>query len=203
MNASYKVFKELDFYPTYYANLDQTVIQSHQKQIQELMNINKIQKMFLHDYVQFDPHITYTPIHKTFPITKDISTSFDDFHSWMNTGSDSVQIAIMLRYKTIYVIGVDGYIERIPEAKQLDGIVWEITETPKENPNYWFAHYQEKGERYNLPNAHTAHIPGWKKTINYCKNNAIQLLDLSFGNYTNIPKISYKEFINQSSKTFL
>ena len=201
MNAAYKTFEKLDFYPTYYSNLDNIVIQSHSSKVQQLLSLNKIKKMYLHSCCSFEG--TYQPIKKVFPITKEISDDFSNFNSWMNTGSDSVQISIMMGYKQIYVIGVDGYVEMIPEAERKEGIVLEIKETPKDNPNYWFNEYQEKGERYQLPNAQKAHVPGWNKAKNYCKDNNIKLINLSNNDYVDLEKMSYNKFVNLiSTKIF-
>lgn len=201
MNNAYKMYNKLDFYPTYYANLDNIVIQSHKNKIQELLQLNKIQKLFLHSVCNFEPHITYQRITKLpqqkgefFERDGDLSTNFDEFHSWMNTGSDAVQISIIMGYKTIYLIGADGYREQIKEAKHLHGIMYEITETPTFNPNYWFPDYLEKGDRYNAPTSE--YLPGWKKTWLVCKKNNINLFNLSRKNtYSEyMPMVEYADF---------
>ncbi len=201
MNAAYKKFEELDFYPKYYSNLDSVVLESHVENINKLISKRKIKKIFLNGLCNFDfSDKELQKIVKSKNFFGDLSKSFDRFNSWMNTGSDTVQISIMMGYKKIFVIGVDGYVEVINEAEKKHGIVYQIKETPKDNPNYWFSNYQEKGEIYNLPNASFAHVPGWDKTLEVCKKNNIDLYNLSDNNYTNIPKIdflSFKEIIEK------
>jgi hypothetical protein len=91
-------------------------------------------------------------------------------------------------------ISVDGYVEIIKESEKKHGIVYQIKETPMDNPNYWFSNYQEKGEIYNLPNQSFAHVPGWNKAIEVCKKNKITLYNLSNNNYTNMSKIRLCDF---------
>jgi len=199
LNNAYKTYQQLDFYPTYYANLDQVVIQSHKEKIQKLIKENKIKKFFLHGECEFEKHATYQPVNKIIPAYRDLSCDFKKFHTWMNTGSDAVQISIMLGYKQIYVIGVDGYIE-MPKGKQKKGIVYEMIDTPKKNSNYWFDNYIEKGEIYNLPNAEFSHKPGWEKAIRVCSQKNIKITNLSGNDYIRAPKLSFIEFTNKIEK---
>jgi hypothetical protein len=195
MNSAYKKFCELDFFPDYYSNLDSVVLESHKEKIQELIDKNKIKKIFLNGLCEFNyTNNALQKITKSKIFFGNLSKDFNNFNSWMNTGSDTVQISIMMGYKKIFVIGVDGYVEMIKESELKQGIICEIKETPKDNPNYWFSDYQEKGDVYNLPNASFAHVPGWNKAIEVCKENKIQLYNLSNNDYVNIKKIDFLKF---------
>ena len=209
MNSAYKMYEKLDFYPTYYANLDDVVIISHKKNLQKLLNEKKINKYF---YLKWCPWIKYSKEsynfienEKYYGVTKvglnKLSKSCDKFHSWGNTGSDCVQLAIMLGYSEIYIIGIDGYVEKIKEAKELTvnrRKTLVMDETPKDNPNYWFASYQEKGEEFNYPNEKTAHVPGWIYSKKVCDKLNIKYYNLSNPNYIKfISHIEYSNFVNK------
>jgi len=206
MNSAYKLYKKLDFYPTYYANMDDIVLLSHKKQLQELLNLKKIEKCFYLRWCSFLKHPeskyifkeneTYVPIFKTG--VWNISRNCRNFNSWGNTGSDCVQLAIMLGYREIYIIGVDGYVEKINEANEttVNGRkILVMNETPKDNPNYFFADYQEKGEKFNFPVADKWHVPGWDHAATLCNKLNIKLLNMSNPEYIkSIPFIKYDDF---------
>jgi hypothetical protein len=195
MNAAYKIFSQVGVYPDFYANLDSVVLESHKEKIKELINKKKINKIFLNGLCEFDySDSTLQKVVKSKKKFGELSNNFYNFNSWMNTGSDSVQISIMMGFNKIFVIGVDGYVEIINESEKKEGIVYEIKKTPEHNPNYWFSHYQEKGELYNLPNSSFAHIPGWDKAIDVCRKNKIEFYNLSNNDYTKIPKMNFLKF---------
>jgi hypothetical protein len=206
MNKAYKTYEKLGFYPTYYANLDSVGIHTDAPHVQKLIKLNKIRKMFLHGIIEFEEHATYQRIDKLpqkqgqfFERATDLSTDFGEFDSWMNTGSDSIQISMMLGYKKIYFIGADGYADKIKGVKRVHGIVDEVLETPKENPNYWFPDYLEKGERFQHPKP-GERLPGWKKTWLMCQKYRIEIFNLSYTSDPNIPSMNYKEFVGSLVK---
>ena len=206
MNSAYKIYEKLDFYPTYYANMDDVVLVSHKKKLQDLLNKKRIQKCFYlkwcgflkypKSYYTFEENETYIPIIKNGGWK--LSRSPTNFSSWSNTGSDCVQLAIMMGYREIYIIGVDGYIEKINEAKTVmknGRKTFIIKKTPEDNPNYFFKEYQEEGEEYNPPDAIKWHVPGWENANKYCKLMDIKLLNMSNPNYIkSIPFIDYENF---------
>jgi len=196
MNSSYKIFQKLNFYPTYYANLDNVVIVSHKEKLQALLDMKKIKKCYYLDNVKFKENETYCKVSKKQPPWDGVSKNISNFHTWANTGSDCVQLAIMMGYKEIYIIGVDGYVEKIKEARYTSNNTLVIKKTPKDNPNYWFPEYQEKGDSYNIPNATMWHKPGWDYSSKICKSLNIKYYNLSMNkNYiTTIPFISYDKF---------
>ena len=207
MNSAYKLYEKLDFYPTYYANMDDVVVVSHKKKLQDLLDKKRIKKCFYlrwwhymkyHDSMyKFNENETYVPIKKN-NLPYKLSSDTNNFSSWSNTGSDCVQLAIMMGYRDIYIVGVDGYVEKIKEAQEViknGRKTFVIKETPEDNPNYFFKEYQEKGDEYNPPNASTAHVPGWRTVTNYCKIMDINVLNMSNPNYIkSIPFIDYDTF---------
>lgn len=179
MNSAYKKFDELNFFPDYYSNLDSVVIKSHRNNLQKIMDKRNIKKCFYLSTVNFKYSRNYYKIIKTHLPWKGLSPSNINFSSWANTGSDCVQLALMMGYKQIYIIGVDGYTEMIDQSKLTNNHTLVITETPKDNPNYWFNTYQEKDDEYNIPNAERWHIPGWNYTKKVCDVLKVPIKNLS------------------------
>jgi hypothetical protein len=208
MNSIYKKFEEFGVYPDYYASLDDVVTECHKDNLQKMVNDMKIKKCFYLGTCYYNKKYatsfngvdSYYPINKISSNKSDIKVSESnlEFNSWSNTGSDCLQLAIMMGYKDIYLIGADGYVEKINESKQLKTGALEITETPKDNPNYFFSTYQEAGEKYNVPNASKCHLPGWKHSVNVCKELGINLFNMSNPDYiTTMPKITYDDFVKK------
>lgn len=198
INSAYKMYDKLNFYPTYYANLDNVVIKSHKDKLQELLNKKKIKKCFYLSNVEFNENETYYKLHKIGGAWKGISKNNLEFKTWANTGSDCVQLALMMGYREIYIIGIDGYIEKINESTLTHKNTLIIKETPKDNPNYWFADYQEKGDEYNIPNALKWHKPGWDYSALVCNKLNIKYYNLSsIKDYVrSIPFMDYNNFKN-------
>jgi len=210
MNSAYKIYKKLDFYPTYYANMDDVVVVSHKKKLQELLDRRTIKKCFYLkwcSFIKYHPNMysfneneTYVPIIKSATSAYKLSSNTENFSSWSNTGSDCVQLAIMMGYREIYLIGVDGYVEKIQEAEEFiqnGRRTLIIKKTPEDNPNYFFKEYQEEGDEYNPPNESSAHRPGWRTVANHCKLMGINVLNMSNPNYIkSIPFTDYDTFKN-------
>lgn len=214
-NSAYRKFLELDFHPTYYANLDDIVIRSHKQNLQKYLDMNLCQKYFYLRSVpwvndsdkefKFKETSNYVPIHKM-PITPNfnktpvVSSLFNEFQSWANTGCDCVQISIMLGYTEIYVIGVDGYIEKVNGSVSI-GHVLKIEDDSVNNPNYWFEGYQKKDDYYNIPNADKWHVPSWKSLALLCKDNRkIKIFNMSYNrDYIDdcLPHITYDNFVQK------
>jgi hypothetical protein len=214
MNASYKKYEELDFYPTYYSCIDDVVVNSHLDKIKKLADSQKIEKFFLlktrevDDAFKNDKYKKFVKIINRINIWFNLQScvlgnDYDNFTSWKNTGTDTLQIALMLGYRNIYIIGADGnYQEQIQESEVINNPngknqILEITETPKDNPNYWFSTYQEKGDRYNFPNGTRCHQEPWNKASLFCKKIGIKLTNLSDNKeyIENINLAEYDDFV--------
>ena len=226
MNSSYKKYEELNFYPTYYSCLDDVTVNNHLYKIKKLADSQKIKKFFLlktreiDDIFKNDKYKTCVKIiNRTNAWSKlkiwnpgdeynnftscVLGNNYDNFTSWKNTGTDTLQIALMLGYRNIYIIGADGnYQEQIQESKVLynpkdQKKILVIAETPKYNPNYWFSTYQEKGDRYNFPNEFIYHKQPWNKAAAFCKKIGIELTNLSNNKeyIKNINLAEYDDFV--------
>lgn len=171
MNAAYRYWDTIGWYPDYYCCLDDQLMKTHHEEINRLYEHKQIQSMFLHrSFFEYHPDKIGNPDF----------TSFDQVSShWYNknakalglpklyhlppfqisdtskitTGSHSVRYAAYKGHDKIALMGIDlRYTEIISEAAPTEGVGLRITETPKNNPNYFFDGYQKAGDLYNIPN---------------------------------------------------
>ncbi|MEQ1709545.1 MAG: FkbM family methyltransferase [Terricaulis sp.] len=166
MNAAYRHWEGIGWYPTYYACLDLVVGDSHREQILELIKhrrelgialfllreqlITSLQEQTdLEAVVNFDLLCHGSPLLAVAPIT---------------TGSHSAAFACLLGYKRLYLLGIDcNYVEKVRGARSLGGAVLELTHE-EGNPNYFFDGYQRTGDRFNVPNPNPdLHIRAWRQ----------------------------------------
>ena len=68
------------------------------------------------------------------------------------TGTCASLYAYVLGFQKLHLLGMDcQYVEFLPECIKLKDGTLKINETPKDNPNYYFNEYQQKGDIYNPP----------------------------------------------------
>lgn len=170
MNAAYRHWDRIGWYPTYYCCLDDQLILTHHIEIIRLVSTGQVKGAFLHGSFftlhpelvgdsrywsgdQFNQHW-----HKErgaplgFKFTESIAFRTGDT-SRVTTGAYAVRFCAHLGYDKVALLGIDlKYVEVIPEAKATGDVTLEITSTPKENPNYFFDDYQQAGDKYNVPN---------------------------------------------------
>lgn len=171
MNAAYRHWVRIGWYPTHYACLDDELIDTHHVEIKRLIDQGRCRSAFLSGrflahhpetandsrYAFIDEFIPYwfERRGKQFGL-KDRTTerAFQSSQmSKLTTGSHAVRYAISLGYTDIALLGIDlRYIERIPESVAGEGISLSIATTPDHNPNYFFDDYQRAGDRFNVPN---------------------------------------------------
>jgi FkbM family methyltransferase len=163
MNAAYRFWETVGFYPTYYCCFDEIVLDSHKEEIVKLINApeNGIQKFFLRQSILASyPELSDNP---SVYFLESLRQSVSIFQqNKITTGSFSLLVGLYLGYRNIYFLGIDlDYVEVIPEARQ-QGRILHIQNDPKNNPNYFFDDYQRKGDRYNPPNRHPGlHERSW------------------------------------------
>jgi len=169
MNAAYRYWEKINWYPTHYTCLDDQLIETHADAINELIVSGKVKTAFLiakildyHPDLIKRKNVFYLESfhkvrqqresHRNIPYIS--STPFrESDSSKVTTGAYAVRYAAHLEYEEISIIGVDlRYVEIIPEANQTDGIKLVMNSTPKDNPNYFFDGYQQKGDKFNIPN---------------------------------------------------
>lgn len=175
LNAAYRAYDELDFWPTYHGCLDMIVVESHLENYRNILP--KLKMMFLlsedhlgNDIVNFEhPNLTKIRFDQRYRDSNEkiISERFDQFRNWQNSGCNCVQIGLMLGYKRVVLLGMDAnYKEVLNEADVTrdDKYRWDHLQITKEvtsNDNYWFSGYQQVGDKYNIPNANKYHLPAW------------------------------------------
>lgn len=152
MNAAYRYWEKIDWWPTYYSCLDTVVGDSHYEAIKKLVERsaqNGIVRFLVRKNV-FDriptAHLSRVDCYEDLVASGSLPRLPD-----ITTGSHTLLWAQCLGYQTILLAGVDlDYVERVDHSSVVDGIL-EITANGK-NPNYFFDDYQRPGDRYNIPN---------------------------------------------------
>ncbi len=154
LNAAYRYWKRINWYPTYYCCFDLELMKTHHQNIRKLLLENKVKKIFVRStFFDYEPDLKG---HKDIYILESLNRSkyFKSIRPGLiTTGGYVPRVAMYLGFKKILLLGIDcKYVEIIPEAKKIDNIKLEIVETPKSNPNYFFDDYQRKGDKYHIPN---------------------------------------------------
>ena len=170
MNAAYRYWDRINWYPTHYCCLDVELIATHHEAIRRLVEENQVKTAFLNEsFLEFFPDAGQD---KRYVFLNQFSRKWCDevgskygivwqegnaFKSSqpgkVTTGAYSVRYAIHLGYKDIGLIGIDlKYVEQIPEATLKGGIQLVMEKTPDHNPNYFFDDYQQAGDRFQVPN---------------------------------------------------
>ncbi|MFN4156369.1 MAG: hypothetical protein ACK4HF_17110 [Paracoccaceae bacterium] len=171
MNAAYRHWDQIGWYPTYYACLDDQVMKSHHAEIERLYADGLVKKLFLHhSFFDHHPHRLGHPDFTSFAQTsgywyhqtaKDLGLErlYDrpafkiSDTSKITTGAHAVRYVAHQGHDQISLLGIDlRYVEILPEAEATSDIGLVIKATPKNNPNYFFDSYQQAGDLYNIPN---------------------------------------------------
>ncbi|MFV3131463.1 hypothetical protein [Niveispirillum sp. KHB5.9] len=171
MNAAYRFWQRIGWYPTYYACLDPQVVVSHADAIAEMVRAGRFRRAFLHWHILKRHPDLAAAAGVTFLCQ--VMDGDDDpgrcaalklehrpdpfFRSahpgWYTTGSASLRFAGHLGYRRIGVLGIDcRYQEILPEAAAEGGQVLRIERPVARNPNYFFDDYQQPGDLYQVPN---------------------------------------------------
>lgn len=177
--TAYRYFEKINWWPTYYALADRKVVFNHRENFARLLE---------------DPKCTTKKFFLSWPIA-DSDRLEVIAHS--STGSFSLNKAVELGYSEIYLIGMEGaYVEEIKESRtlseteiaslgfgvlnlsQAESKLRVITVTPTENPNYFFPGYQQEGDIYSLPQAHT-HQMNWKNVADEVHKLGANVYNLS------------------------
>jgi|GEM_PF-1861112 len=213
MGAAYRFFREVKWWPTYYAWCDAKVVHCHRAALTSLIE---------------DPEIPTRRFFFSLPIST--NKRFEKIQH-CSTGDFCFRKAIELGYRNIYLIGMEGdYVEEIGESRSLtDDEYYElgyhnlfplfeniskdkqesfqiyrsnlrlIVSTPKNNPNYFFDSYQRKGDVYSLPRSQT-HINAWRKSAQFARGKAVNVFNLSESSkIKEFPKITWEEFMHRIS----
>lgn len=170
MNAAYRFWDRINWYPTHYCCLDSELVETHAEAILRLVQTGLVKTAFLDGrfleifpetkqnerFVFLDQFIPYwyqnrgAELGLSFTESSVFKSSQPDK---LTTGSYAARYAIHLGYQRIALIGIDlQYVEQIPEAENTSGIQLVMTQTPSYNPNYFFDDYQQAGDKFQIPN---------------------------------------------------
>lgn len=187
MNAAYRYWNKIFWYPTYYFCLDDKVILSHSKEIYNLIANTPIKLFFLHDNIK-KTHPDLINNNKVLFISEfhdfnrgKTNKIYSDYNildtGYLTTGSFSIRFSILMGYDEIFTIGIDcNYVNIIEGAKQVDNLKLIIESKPDKNPNYFFDDYQKKGDVYNIPNySDNVHLMSVNKIVKYINDNDISI----------------------------
>lgn len=177
MNAAYRFWDEIGWYPTYYACLDTVLGLSHQVEIERL--VQKASGYGMRGFL-----LRNNLIEKSVVLSNsDLVFNYDQIREnsqlmggrHITTGSHACRFGVYLGYSRIYLLGIDcNYVERVTGSDAVEAREEEhsncalgMIETPNFNPNYFFNTYQQKGDRYNVPNSNPdmpTHLNSFRET---------------------------------------
>lgn len=171
MNAAYRHWDRIGWYPDAYTCLDDQVIETHHAEIRRLHRDGRIGRFFLHGrFFEHHPDLAGHPAFVSLDQVvarwyrgRGLGQGWEPLFQHpafrtrgpdrITTGAHAVRFAAFLGFGRIALAGIDlRYVEQLPEAEAAGGIALVMRATPAQNPNYFFDDYQRAGDRFNLPN---------------------------------------------------
>ena len=204
LNGAYRAYEKYNFYPTYFGCFDYVVNGSHKKNFEKLVLSNSSIKEFyfigdsplkqklyipeVYNNTKFKKfNFINVPV-KEFP---GISRNINNFINIGSSGANAAQIGVIKGYKKIVLLGCDcNYVEYVKGSQLTNTGTLQIVDNIKENPNYWFGDYQQKGDLYNVPNTGIFQMGSWFNLSKYSPRN------IKIYNASKISKIPYFEKID-------
>lgn len=201
LNAAYRHWEKINWWPTYYACLDLVVGISHKHAIAKLIEESPIEKFLLRNNLIVelgslarDPRVVnFDAIRHNGAVSQSkIITTGSHYAVWAATMgfSQIVLLGVDCRYKPV----VDGAVKR-------DGYELEIVEECN-NPNYFFEGYQATGDRFNHPNPRpNIHLEAWNEAGNLIAQTKANAYNANSESAIRIfPFIRLQEFLNEGSE---
>ena len=212
MNAAYRFWDRLDWYPQFYSCLDLLVGESHAHEIKRLIenaHIYGIKRFLLLDNLIQKLEVSRN---RNRVINFDILKNGSELLSApsVTTGSHTAAWASFLGYKEIFLLGIDSnYVENIEGAKSLGGRVVQMETTPQNNPNYFFDDYQQKGDVSQTPNPdRPLHLQSWREIAGRIRNTSSKIINANlisrvdafdFCHFSEIEKGSIKTILKREN----
>ena len=167
MNAAYRHWRRIGWFPQNYSCLDEVVGISHADEIGAMIADNRAGRRAPSSFC-----LRRNLIDVLGELGRDAAvTNFDElvdkdprfYRAPVTTGSHTLLWALALGYRRCFIIGADArYVELVPGARPVSDIVLEIA-VDAENPNYFARDYQQPGDRYHRPNiTQSAHLRSWR-----------------------------------------
>ncbi len=187
LNAAYRIYDKINFYPTYFGCFDHRLNESHKENFSNLiLSNNSIKKFFLigneNGQLLYDNNVINNSKFTKINLKNDkfLSNSFLEFNDLGSSGANATQSGILMGYKKIILVGCDcNYVEHLPNSIRANkGIT--LTKTPEHNPNYWFEGYQQAGDVYNVPQTDTFQMNSWKYLSQICPSD-VEIINCSEG----------------------
>lgn len=166
MNAAYRHWQQIGWYPTHYACLDEVVGLSHADAIAAMIGKSGSDQRpgaFLLRRNLIERLSDHADSSRVFDFDRLAVDSRAFARQPVTTGSHTLIWALLLGFKTVFLLGADcNYIEIVPGADRVRDDVLEIARDD-ENPNYFFDDYQRVGDRYHVPNiGGDTHLRSWR-----------------------------------------
>jgi len=178
MNAIYRLLKQGSWFPKYYVCFDSSVTGSHHE---EFLDLIKDQSNGIYKFCFYKNNFKDLPENPRV-ILKDIPPQFSkQKYQYVTTGTCSARFAIEMGYDVLILVGIDcNYKEKVAERVTLPNTraTFRLTETPVNNPNYFFEDYQVKGDVYNIPNA-PYHRNAWLELSKHLKSYNVKVIQTS------------------------
>lgn len=182
LNSAYRAYPRLNWWPTYHGCFDYRVTDNHEKSFIDLIESGKIKRHFYIRNISNNPRFTYINLlpYGSTNKTNNKEDDFSQFHDNGNSGANACSVGFCLGYKKIILLGVDcNYVEFVDGSKK-DGPGGLIMEkTPDKNPNYWFDDYQQKGDKYNVPDGLSFHMPTWNTLAYRAAHQGVEMINCS------------------------
>jgi hypothetical protein len=182
LNAAYRAYPRLDFWPKYFGCFDALVCGHHAPEFKRLIKDSPIEKFF---FINFDDakkqifpeseiqnHPKFQRIDFRYRTDEEkkrndiLAASFTPFMDMRTSGTNTIQCALLMGYRKILLLGCDAnYVEYVDGAAKINNnpLKIKMDKTPEKNPNYWFDDYQQRGDVFNKPNLQISQLPAWNK----------------------------------------
>jgi len=189
MNAAYRHWEKIGFYPTYYCCFDHVVGKSHRSDIIDMVkradNLG-IQAFMLEDEL-INSDINLKKSQKVFSLSTILKGS-QELHDRITTGSHAVLWAASLGYRDITLLGIDqNYQEYVHGLSSRGDSILEVTEHV-DSPNYYFSDYQRVGDKLHRPNpTPNVHAAAWRRVMNFIQSQYDPIIIKNASPYSNIP----------------
>tara|TARA_Y100001938_G_scaffold148354_1_gene231798 strand:- start:2870 stop:3556 length:687 start_codon:yes stop_codon:yes gene_type:complete len=182
LNSAYRAYRKMNWYPTYFGCFDYVVTESHEVEFKKLIDESPIERFFFLKDMSSSPKFQKINLLGTLPLEeRPLKSKFLSWWDAGNSAANATQVGINLGYKKILLIGVEcDYVEVVDGARPT-GIAAQVVmdKTPDVNPNYWFDDYQQKGDRFNLPQADVFHKPAWERLSVRAPEVGVEILNCS------------------------
>ena len=185
LNMAYKWYYKNDWWPTYHGGFDYVnndfFRDSHIKLMEDDTPIQKC--FYVEKYKTKSSKFFHINLNREYDKRggkwNDSENSFSNFYHFGNSGTNACSVSACLGYKNILLIGADNNYMNIYGNIEIRGGKHYMTETPEDNPLYWFNYYLEKGDICNVPNNHIYHTPWWPSFGTLAKENGVRVINCS------------------------